>query len=298
MPRTALRRRFGVGLIQRLDQALGHEEEILQPVQPPQPYAERLPAPEPIVTLTGIEIALQHLLRVLCLRLQSEGKGLREAYFRGYRADSKAVGIQVGTSRPSHGVEHLFHLFSLKLSTIEPAGGIELFVLEATKVEDHLPLQEELWKTEGGLHDLQLSQLIDRLENKVGAGSIKRYFPDEHYLPERAIKLAASLQEKPTIDWEAKRPRPLQLLSIPERIEVTAPIPDYPPMLFRYKEKVHKIIRADGPERIEQEWWIQEGEHRDYYAVEDEEGQRYWLFRSGHYTAQKSYQWFLHGFFA
>ena len=84
----------------------------------------------------------------------------------------------------------------------------------------------------------------------------------------------------------------------PEPIEVTAPIPDYPPMLFRYKGKLHKIIKADGPERIEQEWWLQEGQHRDYYCVEDEEGCRYWLFRSGHYDAEKTYQWFIHGFFA
>ena len=66
----------------------------------------------------------------------------------------------------------------------------------------------------------------------------------------------------------------------------------------RYKGVLHKVIKADGPERIEQEWWMAEGQHRDYYAVEDEEGRRYWLFRSGHYTAEKLYQWFLHGFFA
>ena len=85
------------------------------------------------------------------------------------------------------------------------------------------------------------------------------------------------------------------MLSRPEPIEVTAPIPDYPPMLFRYKGKLHKIIKADGPERIEQEWWLQQGQHRDYYAVEDENGKRYWLFRSGHYG--EGHEWFLHGFF-
>ena len=85
-------------------------------------------------------------------------------------------------------------------------------------------------------------------------------------------------------------------MATPEYIEVTAPVPDYPPMLFRYKGKLHKIIKADGPERIEQEWWLQDGQHRDYYAVEDEEGYRYWLFRLGHYD--ENYQWFIHGFFA
>ena len=67
-------------------------------------------------------------------------------------------------------------------------------------------------------------------------------------------------------------------------------------MNFRYKGKLHKIIKADSPERIEQEWWLQQGQHRDYYYVEDDEGCRYWLFRLGHYE-DESYQWFVHGFF-
>jgi protein ImuB len=69
-------------------------------------------------------------------------------------------------------------------------------------------------------------------------------------------------------------------------------------MLFIYKGKRHEIKKADGPERIEREWWLDTGEHRDYYYVEDAEGQRYWLFRSGHYSPERKDQWFLHGFFA
>jgi protein ImuB len=79
---------------------------------------------------------------------------------------------------------------------------------------------------------------------------------------------------------------------------VSAPIPDYPPMVFRYKGVVHEIKKADGPERIEREWWLEEGEHRDYYAVEDQEGRRYWLFRSGHYDVDNPHAWFIHGFFS
>jgi protein ImuB len=100
--------------------------------------------------------------------------------------------------------------------------------------------------------------------------NIHRYLPDEHYWPERSFKSASSLHEKLSTTWRTDKLRPLQVLSKPEFIEVTAPIPDYPPMLFRYKGQLHKIVRADGPERIEQEWWIQQGQHRDYYSVEDE----------------------------
>ena len=298
MPRPALRRRFGPQLLKRLDQALGHAEEWIEPVQPIEPFQERLPCLEPIVTATGIEIALQQLLDTICKRLQQEEKGLRSSIFKCYRVDGKMEKIEIGTNHPSCNAKHLFKLLEIKIVTIEPALGIELFVLEAPKVEDLPPSQEKLWSNSDGLDDISLSELLDRIAGKIGAANIHRYVPDEHYWPERSFKPAASIHEKLQTNWKIERPRPLQLLSKPEPIDVTAPIPDYPPMSFRYKGKLHKIMKADGPERIEQEWWLQQGQHRDYYCVEDEEGCRYWLFRSGHYDAARTYQWFIHGFFA
>ncbi|MFM9911047.1 MAG: Y-family DNA polymerase [Chitinophagaceae bacterium] len=298
IPRSSLRRRFGQAFIQRLNQALGTEEEIIQSIQPIQPYQERLASLEPIVTATGIEIALKQLLETICYRLQQEQKGLRVAVFTCYRVDNKIQLIEIGTNRATYNKLHLFKLFESKLSTIEPALGIELFTLKAVNIEDVTPIQEQLWENISGLNNIGLSELLDRLVSKIGNNHIHRFIPDEHYWPERSLKPATSLNEKFTAEWKLDRPRPVHLLAKPVPVEVTAPIPDYPPMLFRYKGKLHKIMKADGPERIEQEWWLQRGQHRDYYLVEDEEGNRYWLFRLGHYDNQKSYQWFIHGFFA
>lgn len=298
IPRSALRRRFGVQFLQRLNQALGYEEEGINPVHPIEPYQERLPCLDPIITATGIEIALQRLLDTLCHRLEREQKGLRTALFKGYRIDGKVQKIEIGTNRPSCNTKHLFKLFEIKIESIEPASGIELFTLEASKVEDLSTVQEQLWANKMELDNVELSELLDRLAGKIGAHNIHRYVPAEHYWPERSFKQTFSVNETFQTSWKVNRPRPLQLLARPELVEVTAPIPDYPPMLFRYKGKLHKIMKADGPERIEAEWWLQEGQHRDYYCVEDEDGYRYWLFRSGHYDAAKSYQWFIHGFFA
>lgn len=298
MPRPSLRRRFGVELLQQLDKALGHEEEQIIPLVPLQPYQERLPCLEPIVTAKGIEIALERLLNALCLRLKQEEKGLRQAIFTGYRIDGKIVKLEIGTTAASCNSKHLFKLFEIKIDSVEPALGIELFTMDALKVEDLSAKQENLWGDQAGLHDTGLSELLDRVAGKLGADKIHRYLPDEHYWPERSFKLATTLNEPLQTAWKLSRPRPLQLLPRPEAIEVTAPIPDYPPMNFRYKGTLHKIIKADGPERIEQEWWLQQGQHRDYYYVEDEQGHRYWLFRLGHYDTSKLYQWFIHGFFA
>ena len=57
----------------------------------------------------------------------------------------------------------------------------------------------------------------------------------------------------------------------------------------------HRVVRAEGPERIAPEWWREDpdrpGPPRDYFRVEDAEGRRYWLYRAAG-------RWFLHGLFA
>lgn len=297
MARPVIRRRFGPQLLLRLDQVFGREEEFLQPLHPVEHYQERLPCLEPIATATGIGIALQRLLETLVKRLQKEGKGIREALLKAYRLDGKIEQQKIATNRPSNNVAHLFKLFELKIAAIEPDLGIELFTLEATKLEDLSPVQEQLWAGDQGLEARPIAELIDQFTGRFGSGCIRRYLPDEHHWPERSIKPAPDLSQKPAIQWRTDRPRPTILLPKPIPIQVTAPVPDYPPLLFRHQGKVYQIRKADGPERIEREWWLEEGPHRDYYCVEDQDGARYWLFRSGHYTEERTQQWFLHGYF-
>jgi protein ImuB len=298
MPRSVLRRRFGEDFLARLGQALGTIDEILQPVQVPLQFQQRLPCLEPIRTRTGIEIAISKLLENLCLHLKSEGKGLRTATLTGYRIDGKTVQINIGTNGPTHSVSHLFKLFQLKIEQIRPGLGIELFMLDAPKVDDVQPGQEALWAGRSGLNDQSVIQLLDRVAGKVGAGVIHRFIPATRYWPERSVKNCASMAEKAESEWRMDMPRPTELLSRPDPIEVMALIPDHPPKFFIYKGTKHTVLKADGPERIAQEWWMDNSEHRDYYQVEDEQGRRYWLFRLGHYDGGQKYKWFIHGFFA
>ncbi len=297
MPRSVLRRRFGEEFLARLGQALGTVDEIIQPLQVPVLFQERLPCLEPIKTRKGIEVAITRLLEKLCLHLQNEGKGLRKAILTCYRIDGQIVQVDIGTNGASHNVNHLFTLFQLKIEQIRPGLGIELFVLEAPKVDDVMPGQEALWAGKPGLDDQSVIQFLDLVAGKVGSSVINRYIPAAHYWPERSFKSSTSITEKPSSDWRSDKPRPTELLKNPDPIDVMALIPDNPPKFFIYKGTKHNVIKADGPERIEREWWLDKGEHRDYYQVEDEQGQRYWLFRSGHY-GNEGYKWFIHGFFA
>jgi protein ImuB len=114
MPRSVLRRRFGEDFLARLGQALGTVDEILQPVQIPVQFQERLPCLEPIRTRSAIEIAISKLLENLCLHLKNEGKGLRTAILTCYRVDGKIVQIDIGTNGPAHSVNHLFKILQHK----------------------------------------------------------------------------------------------------------------------------------------------------------------------------------------
>jgi len=295
IPRANLRRRLGEMLLYRLGQALGTERELLKPVQPTPVYLERLPCLEPIRTAKGIEIALERLLEMLCARFFREGKGMRTGIFKGYRLDGETVQISIGTNRASRNAAHLFRLFELKIVELEPALGIELFTLEATLVEDVSEAQEALWSMPGS-NQTAIAELLDNIAGKVGAQAVHRYLPQEHYWPERSVKEVSTLEEQPETQWRTDKPRPLHILSRPEPVEVMVALPDYPPKHFRYKGEIINIVCADGPERIEQEWWLQSGPPRDYYQVEDENGARYWLFRLGLYGDRKP-EWFLHGFF-
>lgn len=183
-----------------------------------------------------------------------------------------------------------------EVATLEPALGFEVFLLEATKVEPLTDAQAAMWNA-ASQNDRKVTELLDRVTAKIGPGTVNRYLQAQHHWPERSVKKASPLWEKPTTAWRTDLPRPVHLLPVPEAIAVTAVLPDYPPMLFRHKGTRYTVVKADGPERIEQEWWLSDGLYRDYYVVEDENGSRYWLFRSGPYDGDQP-KWFLHGYFA
>lgn len=168
MPRSVLRRRFGEGFLLRLAQALGTEDEPLQAVTLPAQFSQRLPCLEPVRTRKAIEIAIEKMLEGLCAQLASEGKGLRTGLLTCYRIDGKVEQIGIGTSGASHSVSHLFKLFQLKIDQIRPALGIELFVMEAPKVDPVEVPQEEMWSASPGLNDKSVLQLLDRVAGKVG----------------------------------------------------------------------------------------------------------------------------------
>ncbi len=298
-PRAPLQRRFGRSLLTRLDQALGRAGEPFDPIVPVDPPSILLRFVEPIGTAEAIAEAMAEAMRRLVRRLEQEGLAVRRLDFACERVDGETQIVGVGTARATRDGPHLLRLLGARIETIEPGFGIECVRLTAARVE---PLGPQ--PIEGGLAGERpapdIVPLIDRLAGRLGSRRLYRASAVESDVPERSVRRVPPLAA--TAAWPSW-PRPVRLLSPPERIDnVVALLPDQPPRRFSWRGRAYRVRQADGPERIHGEWWKRKGEAeavRDYFQVEDEAGQRFWLFRRGDGEDSRTgdLSWYLHGLF-
>ncbi|GAA4826976.1 DNA polymerase Y family protein [Sphingosinicella ginsenosidimutans] len=299
MPRAPLQRRFGGLLLKRLDQALGRVGEPFDPVVPEEPPAVLLRFLEPIATPEAIEEALGEAMRRLVPRLESAGLGVRRLLLACDRIDGDVQQAAIGTARATRDGAHLLRLMAARIERLEPGFGLENLRLVATRVE---PLGAQ--PIEGGLAGREtpdLAALVDRLAVRLGRRRVFRLSAIESDLPERSVARADPLgAAAPWPRW----PRPACLLAPPEPVDfVMAEHPDGVPLRFTWRGRAYKVVAGDGPERIHGEWWRRADEAdaiRDYFQVESEEGQRFWLFRRGDpdLPGTGDLTWHMHGIFA
>nr|WP_299907185.1 DUF6504 family protein [Sphingomonas bacterium] len=320
MPRAPLARRFGAGLVARIDQATGRLGEPLDPVVPLEHIVTAQRFAEPILTGEAIAHWLDRLVPDLIEKLAKAGRGARMIELVADRIDGRPQTIRIGVARASRDPAHLKRLLLRRIETIDPGFGVDALALHVRRSEPlgAQPLVERL--DEDAAPDI--ATLVDTLAIRIGAGRLWRMRPVESDVPERAAAPAPPLDPpertaaplKPgdvrqldrTPDlhpWHHRWPRPVRMLRRPELLDhVIAELPDQPPRRFTWRGTTHKVVRADGPERVTGEWWKRATEQysvRDYFRVEDEAGQRFWLFRRGDGERAETgdLNWFIHGAF-
>jgi len=335
LPRAALARRFQAlgtrrqtknpaGLsgpvlagtvLARLDAALGSAPEARRALtETPRPLVRRIFS-EPLISAEGIESAAAELAVDLCRMLDQAAKGARRLRLCLYRVDGTVAEVRAGTSRPCREPGHLLQLLTPKVSTIDAGFGIDALTLEATGLEPLDPMQVTLSAGPEKDAGVDPAILIDKLANHLGAERVFRLASCGSHIPERAeVRISALTGKKPSGagDPAASRPRdtiprPPLLFTRPEPITVLAEVPEGPPARFTWRRVSHTVAKAEGPERIEPEWWCALGvsakpapRPRDYYRIEDDRGGRYWVFREGLYdrdTKAGAPVWYVHGLF-
>ena len=309
LPRADLSARFGPLPVLRLDQAQGRAAEAIAWPHPPVPWTERLAFAEPIGTPEDLTRTLVRLAVLLCTRLEAARRGGLGFVATFFRVDDARLAIAIGTALPVRDPRRIAGLLSDKLEQVDPGFGIEAVVLEATATAPLAPPQMALPHTAPSgtiAADTALADTVDELANRLGPARLWRATPQESHVPERSVRRVPPLA--PASSWSrgSTAERPLRLFRRPEPIEVTAPVPDDPPLQFRWRGVLHRVCAASGPERIAVEWWRRHTTPpdrpetdlvRDYYRVEDIEGGRFWMFRTGLNTGGSAARWFLHGLF-
>lgn len=316
VPRAALERRFrskeeAFSVRLALDRLSGDVVEAIKTIHPPEPYRFALNLAEPLTDSVGVGMALNQLLVKAYHRLEAEELGARTFHLTAFRADGGTSSIAIKLSEPARETARIARLFAPHLPEIDCGHGVDAFVLAVRFVEPVTATQASMTTDEGGgTHFCDgLAPLIDTLTNRLGQGAVFALQPYHSHVPERAqrrvstaLAQAGNLAEDWAVWAEAQTaPRPFRLFERAEPAEVVASVPDGPPVLFIWRRVTHKIIRATGPERIAPEWWRAGAEGvavRDYYAVEDEAGRRFWLYRAGAYDAAEPPRWYVHGVFA
>lgn len=340
LPRAPLTARFGTDVAHRLDQALGEDEEPISPGKPLVPYRIRKVLVEPIVSLDDISEGIARLARDLEARFVADQQGARRLVLTLYRVDGQIMRLKIGTAEVTADAVHITRLFSEKLDRLQSdfdAGfGIDVMALSAPVVEEKvpsqitlrgvkrapLPAQKKTAKAGYPRFSSEVSALLDRLGNRLGAREVYQMAPRASHIPERAVvkrpvMAVASNGSGGGMDAWPERPesqmasvlasapeRPLTMLERAEPIEVLAEVPDGPPKRFRWRKVNYQITKTLGPERLAPEWWRSAdlagsaSRTRDYFQAEDSEGRRFWLFRNGLYGRETGTpEWFVHGVF-
>ena len=193
-----------------------------------------------------------------------------------------------------------------------------------------------------GMTGVAISRLVDALTGRMGREQVGYLELQNDPLPERAFEVlplagnasspvlkrrkktrklsangwADSVESainrslvKPTAG-DALR-RPLSLLADPVPLRVAWHETDFSlqvsssrlPQRIRFNGVDHHVLNHWGPERIESGWWRGKSIRRDYYRVETDQGEWWWIFRNlvSRAELQKnrtSYRWMLHGRFS
>jgi protein ImuB len=330
LPRAGLARRFrgetGMGVIQRLDQALGRLPEPLTGETAPDPYFAHRVFAEPILHAEGVAQWGERLAVDLCAKLDEAGLGARRIVLTGFRNDGRTTWMSAALGLASRDPDHLIRLLRERgWARLEVGFGLDALRLSAPVTEALAPSQTSLepplllpceageekqvrgkpkdWAAaaDPATHRARAA-LIDRLTARLGEAAVLRPVWRESWTPERAERLAPwavaplTASSEPPTSPPGAQARPILLFTPPEPIEAVAQWPDGAPARFTWRRAARRVARASGPERLAPDWWRRPSSRdrpavvRDYYRLEDEDGGRYWVFREGLYGAPPDLQ--------
>lgn len=319
IPRTSLPSRFGEQILLRIDQALGGIPEPLTAVKLQSPIYERMDFDGVAATLESTWSTFELLIQRISEDLLGRGCGARQLDIELFRPCDPSIQRTLHLTRPSRDPRGLFKLLRSALESQPPAppprryeestisDGFSAIALAVPIFQQMLPEQVELLDHERHIGQVEMDRLIERLRVRLGSGCVARARLIDSHVPEKRWR--AETEDCPgdypgdsSGDWAGDCPdagataaRPLCLLAAPIEVGVmVAPSHDRDgrPVLVRRGSVARRVVHAVGPERIAGPWWEGNDKTRDYFDIETDSADRWWMFR-----VNETGKWYLQGEF-
>jgi protein ImuB len=301
LPRSGLARRFGAGLLDDLDRALGLQADPRQALVLPAVFESRL---ELFARADTTEQVL-HAAAVLLARLVAWAQArqarvgsftLQMQHERRRDAATPATELQVELAEPALDAAHLQLLLRERLGRCELAAPtLELRLRCSHLVAGPAP-NGELFPTRASVAE-GLTRLLERLRARLGDAQVQRLEPVADHRPERASRAVPAHGIAPAVAAEAlalagsalplHRPAWLLPEPLPLAEREALPLLDGQPLQL-----------VSGPERIESGWWDGTPAARDYFIAQVADGSLVWVYRGRLPGVPGDVNWFLQGRFA
>lgn len=277
LPRAGLARRFGPGLVRRLDAALGEAPDPRIALAPAERFYAQRELPWEVVGTGLLLPVIEQLLARLGAFLRARDAGVVRIQLALFHSGAPATRLEVGLRLAGRDPDHFLQLAALHLEAITlPAPVIALELTSGplqrftAATAELLPLRDnDAPERRPQAQEAKWHQLLEQLQARLGAGAIQPLATHADHRPERAWAPTA-----PSRQPGANAERPLWLLPEPRPIAARS---------------LHCLR---GPERIESGWWDGYDTRRDYHHAADADGRRLWVFRD-----LVTRRWFVHGLF-
>ncbi len=317
LPRDGLARRFGPGLLSRIDQARGHAPEAHAWLTLPPRFASRLELMHRADTSDQVLAGAQILLaRLVAWAQAAQGCVARFSLVmhhgprhRRHEEDGSTTPthtpLHIAPARPSADAAHLHSLLAERLGRLPlPAPALELS-LHCDERVAAAPPNGELFGASHASAESQregLARLVERLQARLGLAQVQCLAPVADRRPERSTRWQAAdaarlgsplpggvaTAEQPQAAT-ALGPQPLWLLPQPQVLAER----DQRPLLDG-----QPLQLLAGPERLECNWWDDDGPVlRDYFIAQAASGALVWVYRHRLPVVEDAPGWFLQGWF-
>lgn len=285
LPSSALGKRFGKDFQKYLKKLCGDCEDPQRVIKPLERFASQLFFLEPIENTQMLLFPMQRLLDELCrflLARQLQCNHFSWVLHQGGKQSQ--LDIRLGQAQVNK--SNFLNLTCIQLEKLCLNQGVHTVELRASHFVPANTNSQDLFVSAN--QSEPLDTLLDKLQARLGQGTVYCIDCEPQHLPEHASK---------TTEVRLSKTK-----SRPQKNEHLSQYPARPAWLLREPARIQqreqclywrgKLDLLQGPERIETAWW-NTPQQRDYYIAEHEEGCLYWV-----YQDIPSKAWYVQGLFS